>query len=146
MSHFAGRIRVRDESLQSAPVMARAKEALLAMAGVESVEASQRVGSMLIYYQATASAAKQILHKLTDLFGLEEVGGTAKPERVATTISRAFLPKTRRIAKKIGMLVSLLVAVAAAVVDLKRLHILLGAVFLALLGEHLSARRQMLLR
>lgn len=144
-SHFDGRVRIRDEGLKKAPLLARVKESLLATPGVSEVDGNPRVGSLLILYNATVTAVERILETVAGLIGTKEAGGkAADPGRVSTRVPFSIPAKVKRNVANFGMLAALLLSVAAAIFDLKKLHILAGIVFLALFGVHFFERKEYL--
>jgi len=144
-----GRVRIRDEGLKREPLVAQVREALLATPGVSGVEANTRVGSLLVLYSAALTAVEKILKTVSHLLGSgEEVGGRAEPAQSSgkrSFIGRASLgvPSVlkRRILNNIGMLASLVLSLAAAILGFKKLHILTGILFVALFGRHFYERR-----
>ncbi len=144
-----GRLRVRDEGLKREPLADRVREALLGTPGVAAVEANPRVGSLLVMYDAALAAAEQILKTISELLGsTREAAGSEEPRArsvrnpFAGKVSLSLTPAVRRKVVNIGMLASLLLSVAAAILDFKKLHILSGVVFLALFGDHLFQRKE----
>jgi hypothetical protein len=167
-SHFEGRVRVRDAGLKQEPLLAKAREALLALPGVSEVEANPRVGSLLVLYSAAVTAAGKILRVLSEILGIEEPAESAVPleeaaGRAGATLGRTLgstLAKTlgkivprvpfavpallkKRIVNNIGMLVSLGLSLGAAALYFKKIHILAGIVFVGFFGIHLFERRKM---
>ncbi|WP_298433577.1 heavy-metal-associated domain-containing protein [Geobacter sp.] len=144
-SHFDGRIRIRDEGLKKEPLLARVREALLATPGVSAVEGNPRVGSLLVLYSAALTAVEKILETIADLIGSGETGEkTAESGKVLARVPFSIPAKVKRKATNFGMLAALLLSVAAAIFDLKKLHILAGIVFLALFGVHFFERKEYL--
>lgn len=149
-SQFEGRVRIRDEELKQEPVLSRVREALLTMPGVDGVEANQRVGSLLVLYNAAVATLERITKTIADLIGAEEAGIAAESGKTSARppafgkISLAIPPAVKRKVINIGMLASLALSLFAAILDLKKLHILAGIVFVALFGDHLFERRQMI--
>ena len=141
-----GRVRVRDEALKSEPRAARVRDALMATPGVAAAEVNLRVGSMLVLYDAALAAVDRILETIAGLLGTSVTTGEAAPQRpfrmpLAGKMSLAITPAVKRRVVNMGMFASLLLSVAAAVLDLKKLHILAGVVFLALFGDHFYQRK-----
>lgn len=144
-----GRVRVRDEALKREPLATRVRDALLATPGVAAAEVNPRVGSMLVLYDATLAAVDQILETVAGLLGtsVQASGETAAPKRPARMplsggLSLSLSPAMKKRVVNIGMLASLALSVAAAVLDFKKLHILAGILFLALFGDHLYMRKE----
>jgi len=144
-----GRVRIRDEGLKREPLITRVREALLATPGVSAVDANPRVGSLLVLYSAALTAVEKILKMVSDLLGSgEEVRGGAEPAQSSAV--RSFIRRAspgepsvlkRRTLNNIGMLASLVLSLAAAILGFKKLHILTGIVFVALFGRHFYERR-----
>lgn len=163
-----GRVRVRDEGLKKEQLAERVKEELMADPGVSSVEVNPRVGSLLIIYRAAVTAVEKILHLLSELLGSGPEPGKSEEEahhregrrswepshpgkvpfgkvslgslrfgRMPFSISRGL----RRTLVNFGMLASLVISVGLAFLDLKKLHILTGVVFMLLFGDHFYQRR-----
>lgn len=143
-----GRVRVRDEALKREPLAAQVRDALLATPGVAAAEVNPRVGSMLVLYDAALAAVEQILKTIEGFIGtgIQESGSVApqRPGRMplAGRLSLSLTPAVKRRVVNTGMLVSLALSVAAAVLDFKKLHILAGILFLALFGDHLYQRKE----
>lgn len=149
-SHIDGRIRIRDEGLKKEPLLARVREALLAMPGVSGVEGNPRVGSLLVLYSAAVTGVERILETVAGLVGSGEAGKEAAEAgsvfaRVSAKVPFSIPAKVKRNVANIGMLGALLLSVAAAIFDLKKLHILAGIVFLALFGSHVFERKEYLI-
>jgi hypothetical protein len=148
-SHFEGRIRIRDEGLKKEPLLAKAREALLAMPGVSGVEANPRVGSLLILYAAAVTAVQKMMKTLSEILGSREVNadpvGSAPASGRIPLVRRvsSAIPSVlkKRILNNIGMLVSLGISLGAAVFYLKKLHVLAGIIFVGMFGIHLFERR-----
>lgn len=143
-SHIAGRMRIRDEKVRTEPVASRVREALLAAPGVDGVEVNPRVGSVLVVYSAAVTGGGAILALLSDILGAEEETATSASTCVCPKISLTIPPRVKRQAVNIGMLASLALSLAAAIVHLKKLHVLAGILFVALFGDHIYERRRML--
>lgn len=144
-SHFEGRARIRDEGLRKEPLITRAREALLAMPGVSGVEGNARVGSLLVLYNAAVTGIEKIIETVADLKGSVEVGVEARGGgRVSARPLFSIPARVKRNVTNFGMLAALLLSVAAAIFDLKKLHILAGIVFLALFGVHFFERKEYL--
>lgn len=148
-SLLSGRLRVRDEGLKREPLVDRVRDALMGTPGVAQVDANPRVGSLLVLYDAALAAAEQILKTIAELLGSAgEAGGQEEPRSASGRIpfvgkaSLSVSPAVRRKVVNLGMLASLLLSVAAAILDFKKLHILAGVVFLALFGDHFFQRRE----
>lgn len=144
-----GRLRVRDEALKREPLATRVRDALLATPGVAAAEVNPRVGSMLVLYDAALAAVDQILETVAGLLGTSVQAGpeTAAPGRPARMplsggMSLFPSPAMKRRVVNLGMLASLALSIAAAVLDFKKLHILAGILFLALFGDHFYQRRE----
>lgn len=151
-----GRVRIRDEGLKREPLVARVREELLATPGVSEVEVNTRVGSLLVLYSAAVTAAEKILKTVSQLLGsAEAASGSEQPARSGSARPGIFAKLSRfkdasfaepsvfkrRVLNNIGMLVSLVASLGAAIFGLKKLHILTGVVFLALFGDHFYQRR-----
>ena len=143
-SHFEGRLRVRDERLRNGQVAARVREELLDTPGVEGVEASARVGSILVLYAAGVTGADRILEVVSGTLGSVEGPVSADLGKMFPRVSLTIPPRLKRTVVNVGMLASLLLSIAAAIFDLKKLHILTGILFLAFFGDHLFERRQLI--
>lgn len=142
-SHFEGRIRIRDEGLKGEPLLSRIREVLLATPGVSGVEANPRVGSLLVLYTAAVTGTEAILKVVSDFLGSAEMAGkAAQAKRVSARAPFSIPARVKRNVGNIGMLAALLLSVAAAIFDLKKLHILAGIVFLALFGVHFFERKE----
>ena len=162
-----GRVRVRDEGLRREPLVNRVREALLALPGVDAVEANPRVGSLLIIYSAALTAVEKILKTVSNLVGSEEEGrdsaepapgrektpfaekassATARVRRqLLSLVGRAALavpPATKKRLVNIGMLASLALSLAAAIFGFKKLHVLAGIVFVVLFGDHFYQKKE----
>jgi hypothetical protein len=159
-SHFEGRVRIRDAALTKEPLLSQAREALLALPGVSSVEANPRVGSVLVLYAAAVTALEKLLRTLAEALGVPEQerpkSPAAEPQgatgRVPLLSRIPSLPKIpfampsvlkNRIINNIGMLASLGLSLAAVLIHLKKLHVLAGIVFVGLFGIHLFERRRL---
>lgn len=146
-SHIAGRLRIRDEGLKKEALLSQVTEALLAAPGVTNVEANPRVGSLLILYSAAVTGMEKIQQILSGFLGAAQSAvracsvGTA---RILGKLPTALSPRVKRIAVNVGMLASLVVSLAAAMLGLKKLHILAGVIYLAIFGTHLFERRRFL--
>lgn len=143
-SHVAGRIRIRDEKLRREAVAGRVRDALAATPGVSDVEVNPRVGSVLVIYSAVATGGEAVLEVVSGLLGSVEEGVPAAPAAGCPKISLTISPKMKRKAVNIGMLSALVLSLAALLFHLKKLHYLAGIVFVALFGDHLYERRQLL--
>jgi len=146
-SHIEGRVRIRDEGLKNETLLSKVTEALLVTPGIASVEANPRVGSLLVLYRAAVTGLEKIRQIISGLLAAgESVARTSSAGigRVIGKFSPTVSPRTKRIAINIGMLASLALSLVAAVLDLKKLHILAGVIYLAIFGTHLFERRQSL--
>ena len=144
-SHFAGRVRIRDERLKKDSLLAGVKEALLATPGITGVEANPRVGSLLILYSAAATGLEKIQKIISDFVGSGVEEAAAKVKSTTARITTVIPAKVKKNVVNIGMLASLLLSVAAGILHLKKLHILAGVVFLALFGVHFIERKEYLI-
>lgn len=144
-SHCAGRIRIRDERLKHEGTASGLCRSLLERAGVVAADASSRVGSLLIHYAPGETTGEAVFAAVAGLLDAQPLRTRPTALRPTTRRPSGTLPaRLQRRIKMIGMLASLLLSVAAAALDLKKLHILAGVVFLALFGDHLYERRGML--
>ncbi|SNB45504.1 hypothetical protein [Geobacter sp. DSM 9736] len=142
-SHFGGRVRIRDDSLKREPMIARASEALMNMPGVTGVEGNPRVGSLLVLYSAAVTGVDRIIEAAADLLSSGEVEGeSTEAGRVSSCALFRIPARVKRNIANLGMLASLVLSVAAAIFDLKKLHILAGIIFLALFGVHVFERKE----
>ena len=140
-SHFEGRVRIRDERLREDKLATEIKEALLSSPGVAQVESNPRVGSLLVFYSVAATGIEQILKKIAELIGSEMEDAAARVKRTTSKIMEAVPAKIKKNVVNFGMLASLLLSVAAAAIDLKKLHIFTGVIFLAFFGFHFFERK-----
>lgn len=145
-SHVSGRIRIRDEKLRREAVAGRVRAALLAAPGVSDAEVHPRVGSVLVIYSPaeTEGEGEAILAVVAGLLGSVEEVVPAAAAVVCPKISLTMSPKTKRKVVNIGMLSALVLSLAALLFHLKKLHYLAGIAFVALFGDHLYERRQLL--
>lgn len=143
-SHFEGRLRIRDEGLKGEPLLSRVREALLATPGVSGVEANPRVGSLLVLYTAAKTTIEKVTKVVSDFLGSEKKGDTAEVKRTIAKVPFSIPARVKRNVTNFGMLSALFLSVAAAIFDLKKLHILTGIVFLALFGVHFFERKEYL--
>lgn len=145
-SHVAGRIRIRDEKLRREAVAGRVRDALAATPGVSDVEVNPRVGSVLVIYSPAVTEGNKILSDVSELLGSVsgEEGASVAPAKVCPRISLSLSPRVKRNVVNIGMLSALVLSLAALLFHLKKLHYLAGIVFVALFGDHLYERRQLL--
>jgi hypothetical protein len=147
-SFIDGRVRIRDSGLQKGPVADTLATTLSAVAGIGEVRANRRVGSLLIIYDPSLITIDRIMEILAPV--LEEKAPARKaalagsvPAAAPRRVARPAIGKRKTV--KIGMLVSLAASLVSAALDLKKLHIALGVVFLALLGGgHLYEKRRLL--
>lgn len=147
-SHVDGRVRIRDDGLKKGGTASRIKEALLAEPGVSGVESNPRVGSLLVLYSAALTALEKILKKISEMLGssLEAPGSEERPRSFPKIPLSISIPAAiKRKALNVGMLLSLILSVGAAVVCLKKLHIALGIIFTALAAQHTYQRRRLIL-
>ncbi len=143
-SHFEGRLRIRDEGLKGEPLLSRVREALLVTPGVSGVEANPRVGSLLVLYTATKTTIEKVMKVVSDFLGSEKKGNTSEVKRIIAKVPFSIPARVKRNLTNFGMLAALLLSVAAALFDLKKLHILAGIVFLAFFGAHFFERKEYL--
>ena len=146
-SHIEGRVRIRDEGLKEEALLTKVREALLDNPGIANVEANPRVGSLLVLYSSPLTGVERIQQIISGFLGEGEPvapAGLAGIARIFEKVPRAIPERARKIAGNVGMLASLVLSVIAAVLDLKKLHILAGVIFLAIFGAHLYERRQFL--
>ena len=154
-SSIDGRVRFRDELFRNAEAAEAVKRDLLAVPGIREVSTNSRAGSLLVKYQQ----AQTTLRKIADFLGrylLPERPASASfparsaPERRSrerrTLPSRrsASAPQIRRLAVNLGMLASLSLSMAGAVLDAMSLHIVAGVFFLGTLAIHLFDKRRSL--
>ncbi|MBI4765810.1 MAG: hypothetical protein HY787_14625 [Deltaproteobacteria bacterium] len=148
-SHIEGRVRVRSQMLKRGPRLSMVREALLSTPGVGRVEANPRVGSLLVLYSGTVTKIEKILKVVSDILENGDGAGSATELKKklggspqAGRISMTRIPVAKRKIKRIGLLASMGLILGAATFDLKKLHLLAGITFLALLGDHLYQRRR----
>lgn len=134
-SSIPGRIRVRDPKLRVPERLERLRSALAAGDGVTSTEINPVAGSLLLYYDAAATAP-EIMESFVDAAVDAELA-SPRPDTAQTRLNRYA---------KHGMLASLAVSLAFAAAGNKRWHALSGGLFLAALGVHLAHHRQRLLK
>jgi hypothetical protein len=128
VSSTPGRVRVRHPALRSQSRADQARDALLAIAGVQSVAGDARVGSLLVSYDPAHTSEATVVAALQ----LGEL-----PARVAEPRAWPRIPSGTA-----GMAVSLSVSLGAAAAKLKWLHVAAGVVFVALVGVHVFGRTQ----
>jgi copper chaperone CopZ len=146
-SHIEGRVRIRDEGLKKEALLSEVRNALEASPGIAAVEANPRVGSLLVFYDAAVTGMEKISEIIAEFFGEVEPAAEGKLEsftRVLRKIPRTIPERAKRIAVNAGMLGSLVLSIAAAIIDLKKLHILAGVIFLAFFGFHVFERKEFL--
>ena len=148
-----GRVRIRDEKLKNASTVERVKDELMANSEVSSVEGNHRVGSLLVLYDAARGAVEKILKAVSELLGSEiDLGESAAPAEAKPRCSfqlRSLAEKLRfpasvRTKKKMlnwALLGTFLVSITAALFYLKRVHVLAGLLFTALVADHVYSRR-----
>ena len=141
-----GRIRIRDSQLRKTSVVEAIRENLLANPGIGEVAANLRIGSLLIIYDRAATNIDKILNILKQYLNLDE-------NYQAPAISRASVPNltlpqlslNKRKMVKVGMLTSLSVSMIGAILDIEKLHVASGVIFMSLLlGGHLYEKRRFL--
>lgn len=137
-SSIPGRIRIRAPGLRNPGCLARVQASLAPLAGVLDVEVNAMAGSVVVRYDAAATAPEDM-----------ETQVEQQVERELERPRGAFRPSTRvrvnRVAKY-AMLGSLATSLALAAAGNKRWHALTGVVFVACLGVHLGVHRRHLLR
>jgi len=143
-----GRMRVRDAGLKKDALAAQVTDALLETPGVASAEVNLRVGSLLVLYDAAVVGAQAVLDTISGFLGspeeevpVEEAQGPSG-RSCCGRMSLSVPPAVRRRIVNLGMMASLALSVAAAVFDLKKLHVLAGIVFLALFGDHFLQKKE----
>ena len=145
-SLVGGRIRIRDNQLRKTSVVEAIREKLLSNPGIGEVAANLRIGSLLIIYDTAATNIKKILTILKQYLNVNE-------NYQAQAISRASVPKlslpqlslNKRKMVKLGMLTSLSVSLIGAALDIEKLHVASGVIFISiLLGGHLYEKRRLL--
>ncbi len=147
-SHFEGRARIRDEKLTSGSLISEVREKLLEMPGVSGVEANSRTGSLLVLYSAAKTGFDSIIELISEMIGsyvekeTTEAGTTEKGYDCCGKISLTIPPGFRKAAVNIGMLASISFSLVAIIFHLKKLHVLTGIIFVALMGDHVLERRQ----
>lgn len=134
-SSIPGRIRVRDPKLRVPERLLRLRDALAQGMGILSVETNALTGSLLLHYDAAATAP-EIMESFVDAAVDAELA-SPRPDTTQTRLNRYA---------KHGMLASLAVSLAFAAAGNKRWHALSGGLFLAGLGVHLAHHRQRLLK
>lgn len=145
-SHTAGRLRLRNDALKVVSLVESIRNRLLKVKGVRDVASNPRTGSLLIHYDATPAVREQLMGVLS--FLSEDMGGTGASMPRAP--SRNWLPRATSdfLARRklhYGMLGALGISLAGAVLDSKKLHIVAGFGFLALLVLHLHEKKRFLL-
>lgn len=153
-SSIDGRVRIRDDLFRNAAAAEAVKRHLLAVPGIREVSTNSRAGSLLVKYQQ----AQTTLRKITDFLGRylperlapEGLPARSIPERrshdrrTLPTRREPSLARLRRQAVNLGMLSSLLLSMAGAVLDAMSLHIVAGVLFLGILAIHLFEKRRSL--
>ena len=146
-SHIEGRVRIRDEGLKKEALLSKVRNSLEDCPGIGSVEANLRVGSILVLYDATVTGLERISAIIAEFLGENEPVAEARMEnfsRVLRKIPRTIPARAKRIAVNVGMIGSLVLSIAAAIINLKKLHILAGVIFLAFFGIHAYERKELL--
>lgn len=150
-SYFEGRARIRDEKLKSESLISEVREKLLEMPGVSEVEANSRTGSLLVLYSAAEAGFDGIIELISEMIGsyvepeTTKSGTTEKRSECCGRISLTIPPGIRKAAVNIGMLASISFSLVAIIFHLKKLHVLTGIIFVALMGDHVLERRQRIL-
>lgn len=150
VSQFEGRIRIRDEKMKKETLLSRVQEALLETDGVDGVEVNSRVGSLLVFYTAAKTETEKILNiigELLDSYVCGPASGFSNNESSCCRLDRCsfkLTPAMKRVAANIGMLASLGFSMLAAVLHLKKLHIITGIIFLLLVGDHCLDKKERL--
>lgn len=138
VSAVAGRIRVRDPGLRSAPRLARLEAGLAGIEGVHAIEANPLAGSIVLHYDPVR----------VDVAAFEAQVDRAVDAELAAPRphgNRSLRVKVNRVAKA-GMLGSLAASLALAAAGQKRWHAVSGGLFVACLGVHLGVHRRNVLR
>lgn len=125
-SFIDGRLRIRDEKLESIATASHIEKRLSQFKGIVHVAINRRTRSLLIFYDKTILKFEQVLHVLADYLDIAE----AENKRCISCIA------DRKIVN-LGMLVSLALSMFGAVLDIAVLHITAGIVFLGFLGLHI---------
>ncbi len=146
-SFVDGRLRIRDNELKKSSVANALREALLKNHGISEVTANQRVGSFLVVYDKAATSISKVLSILKAYLTVDEEEGLERTSyrTQAPIIPLPQLPLTKRKMIKIGMIASFAVSLAGAALDIEKLHVASGLVFVAVLvGGHLVDKRKVL--
>jgi len=147
-SHFEGRARIRDEKLKCESLISEVREKLLETPGVNGVETNSRTGSLLVLYSAAKTEFDSIIELISEMIGsyveqeTAQSGTTEKKTECCGKISLTIPPGIRKAAVNIGMLASMSFSLLAIIFHLKKLHVVTGIIFVALMGDHVLERRQ----
>jgi hypothetical protein len=132
-SFIDGRLRIRDEKLESIATASHIEKRLSQFKGIVHVAINRRTRSLLICYDKTILKFEQVLHVLADYL---DIAKAESKRRISCVADRKIV--------KLGMLASLAVSMFGAVLDIAVLHITAGIVFLGFLGLHIFRYKNML--
>jgi hypothetical protein len=132
-SFIDGRIRIRDEKLESIAVVSHIEKRLSQLKGIVYVSINRRTRSLLIFYDKTILRLEQVLHVLADYL---DIAKAENKRRISCIADRKIV--------NLGMLVSLALSMLGAVADIAALHITAGIIFLGFLGLHIFRYKNML--
>ena len=145
VSDIEGRLRIRDELLKDRSTAEAVSKALLSCRGVNEVSYSEKVGSLLIQYSGSNLGQTEIKNIIAG-FLKESVGESTYGGRGIHVgrhpLSAISLNKRKLV--HFGMLSSLAVSLLGASLDVKKLHLISGIVFIGVLGLHLSSKKRLL--
>lgn len=128
-----GRIRIRDEKLESIAIASHIEKRLSQFKGIVYVAINRRTRSLLIFYDKTILKFEQVLHVLADYL---DIAKAESKRRISCIADRKIV--------NLGMLASLAVSMLGAAADIAALHITAGIIFLGFLGLHIFRYKNML--
>lgn len=140
-SFIDGRLRIRDEKLESIATASHIEKRLSQFKGIVHVAINRRTRSLLIFYDKTILKFEQVLHVLADYL---DIAKAENKRRISCIADRKIVNPVRNVrvkaisnGVKLGMLASLAMSMFGAVLDIAVLHITAGIVFLGFLGLHI---------
>lgn len=144
-SDFDGRLRVRDTQLHDPAVAEEIRQAFSANPEIHEVRANVQAGSILVLYQPTPGVRERVMGGIrVHLRAPDSAPAPSKPGGRRSRVPQPKLVLSRRRVLHGGMLTTLGLSLFGAVLDLKKLHVLSGALFLAVLALHIATKRRLL--
>lgn len=132
-----GRLRLKHAALADAPMQEAFIARLNEMAAVTALRGNPSAASIVVEYDATAIALKEIEKEIAQIATQLLALPVSPRSKSGQTLKR----RANRYAKY-GAIASLAVSVASIYAGRKRLHVATGWLFLAFLGVHMYVHRK----